>query len=74
MLVIELFRPGGFAMTNDSRLGLLTGVAAVLLIAVVYYQKGTPPVATQPPKPPAVRSNIGPVQIAANTPVLDEPK
>lgn len=61
-------------MTNDSRLGLLAGVAAVLLIAVVYYQKGTSPVATDPPKSPAVRSSIGPVQIAANTPVLSEPK
>lgn len=27
-------------MTNDSKLGLLAGVAAVLLIAVVYHQKG----------------------------------
>ena len=32
-------------MSNDARLGLLAGVAAVLVVAVVYYQKGpaTPP-------------------------------
>jgi len=61
-------------MTNDSRLGLLTGVAAVLLIAVVYYQKGTPPVASESPKTQPANANIGPVQIAASTPVLSDPK
>lgn len=28
-------------MTNDSKLGLLAGVAAVIVVAVVYYQKPT---------------------------------
>ena len=43
-------------MTNDSKLGLLAGLAAVVVVAVVYFQK--PPdagaAAALPPKPAAV--------------------
>ena len=43
-------------MTNDSKLGLLAGLAAVVVIAVVYFQK--PPeagaAAAVPAKPAAV--------------------
>lgn len=54
-------------MTSDSKLGLLAGVAAVVLIAVVYYQKGTGTLSADPPKQPG-RVTIAPPQMAANTP------
>lgn len=55
-------------MTNDSKLGLLAGVAAVVLIAVVYYQKGPGTLSADPPKNQPGRVTIAPPQIAANTP------
>ncbi len=52
-------------MPNDAKLGLLAGVAAVLVVAVVYFQK--PP--TPPPGPPAPAA-IGPPALA-RLPVVD---
>lgn len=52
-------------MPNDAKLGLLAGVAAVLVVAVVYFQK--PPV--PPPGPPAPAA-IGPPTLA-RLPVVD---
>jgi len=42
---------GGLSMPNDAKLGMLAGVAAVLVAAVVYYQK--PASAEVPTKPVA---------------------
>lgn len=55
-------------MTKDAKLGLLAGVMGVVLIAVVYYQKGTagPPEAAKPPAQSAA-------PVPANTPV-DPPR
>jgi hypothetical protein len=41
-------------MTNDSKLGLLAGLAGVVVIAVVYYQKPAVANAAAPPQPAAV--------------------
>jgi hypothetical protein len=72
------YRHEGEIMSNDSKLGLLAGVAGVLLIAVVYHQKETNAAVPQPEavKNQPVRANIGPLhlRVAANTPVLDEPR
>jgi hypothetical protein len=57
-------------MTNDSKLGLLAGVAAVVLIAVVYYQKGAGTLSADPPKYESGRVTIAPPQMAANTPAV----
>jgi hypothetical protein len=59
-------------MSNDSKLGLLAGVATVILIAVVYFQNGLP--ATQAGKPSANRDSQLPTQSVAITPVEPGPK
>lgn len=65
-------------MSNDSKLGLLAGVAAVILIAVVYFQNGPQGTAAasnrQAPTKPAAApvsalSAVAPAASAANTPV-----
>ncbi len=37
-------------MESDQKLGLLAGVAAVLVVAVVYFSKPLPAVAAEPPR------------------------
>ncbi len=47
-------------MPNDAKLGLVTGLALVLLIAMTYYRKDPPAVtATEPAKSPAPHSSPG---------------
>jgi len=41
-------------MANDSKLGLLAGLAAVVVIAVVYFQKPPEAGAAAPPRPATV--------------------
>ena len=41
-------------MANDSKLGLLAGLAAVVVVAVVYFQKPPDAGAAAPPRPAAV--------------------
>jgi hypothetical protein len=53
-------------MSNDSKLGLLAGVAAVVLIAVVYFQNGAP---GTPAKQAQAKPAVVATQAAAITPV-----
>ena len=61
-------------MSNDARLGLLAGVAGVMVVAVVYYQKGVPttPAAQAQADVKTVPANVKSGQptgmTAANTP------
>ena len=56
-------------MSSDAKLGLLAGVAAVLLIAVVSYRK--PPLESAPPSSiPAVKSVPPPLSLPQRPPVL----
>ncbi len=58
-------------MANDSKLGMLAGLSAVLVVAVVYYQKA-PPNATATASPPArVRSEPRPASLSPHAdPIL----
>lgn len=60
---------GDFAMANDAKLGLLAGLSAVLVIAVVYYQKL--PADTSSGVVPASRIKSAP---AAVDPIVFPPK
>lgn len=41
-------------MTNDAKLGMLAGIAGVLVVAVVYFQKGPAGIAASPADKAAV--------------------
>lgn len=54
-------------METDQKLGLLAGVAAVLVVAVVYFSKPLPVQAGDPPKATAVET--GPTRPPASVSV-----
>ena len=53
-------------MPTDSKLGLVAGVAAVVLAAVVYFPKPAPPTPASVPSP---APTVIPVPVPAATPV-----
>ncbi len=58
-------------MANDAKLGLLAGLSAVLVIAVVYYQKS--PLSANPASTPGIRAKSAP-RPASVDPILFPPE
>ncbi len=55
-------------MANDAKMGLLAGLATVLMIAVVYYQKA--PASANPANVPGAKGRLAPRPASVGDPVL----
>jgi len=58
-------------MSSEAKLGLLAGVAAVLLIAVVSYRK--PPLESAPPSSIPAMKTVPPTPVSLSLPPASDP-